>query len=732
MMFIAYFRKVFEMQMFKRLFPFLFILFVPFIYSNNSNEGIELNNSHIKIVVDKNYKATVYTKDGKAWKLLASSKQFSFFLAKNGNKIDDFNLSKSSNGKINSNEYGECKSLTLKFSATDSKIELTDQFLIPDNFPNTVISLLSVKNNGNTKLKLDGYATGNFDLNAKDFNADSAYKFWSFQGGSYEARYDWIFPLTPHFQRDNFQGMNADDYGGGMPVVDLWTKHQGIAFASLSTVPELIYLPVEAKAENGVSFKLSKKQEIQLDAGESKSLVPFAIILHKEDYYNGIHTYANLMRAEGFKFYHSPKSAYEPEWCAWGYERNFKVSDILKSLDEVKKLGIEWVTIDDGWQDNDGDWMPIKSKFPEGGKSMKNLVDKIHAKGLKVRLWWVPLAAQDSSYSAERYPDKMKNYGYGIQSRVALQHPDWFILDKNGNRVKVSWWNSYYFCPAVKGVVNFYEDFVRRAINEWGIDGFKIDGQNFNDVPECYNESHHHKNPNAAPRALPDFFKKINGLALKLKPGFVIQMCPCGTNFSIYNLPYVNQLVASDPESAWQIRLKGKTYKAIFGNTVAYSGDHVELTNHLYSDETRKDSVSGPADFVSTLGIGGIPSTKFTVGGVQQPDSTMILTPKKENYYKWWISIYNKEKMSEGKYLNLYDIAFDKPETHVIEKGSNLYYSFFSKHYSGEVNLRGLKEGKYKIIDLDSGKTLGTVTSSNPTLKINFKNYMMIKAEKIN
>ena len=701
-----------------------------FISSGIAQKQSELSNSMVKITVNKNYATNVYTfKNGK-WEFLTFAQPFSFLLDRSGKKIDDFKFLNSKRGSIDSKEYGDCEYLDAEYSASNDKLQITDRFLIPKEFPNTVVSLLSVKNISKENIKLDGYSTGNFSLDARDFSADSAYKFWSFQGGSYEQRYDWIFPLTPDFERDNYQGMNADDYGGGMPVVDLWTKHQGITFASLSTIPQLIYLPVKADEGKGVSFKLSMNKEMEIKPGELRSLIPFAVILHQGDFYNGIQTYARLMRAEGFKFYTSPKSAYEPEWCAWGYMRNFKVKDILKSLDVVKKLGIKWVTIDDGWQNNDGDWMPNRKKFPLGEKSMKNLVDSIHAKGLKVRLWWVPLAAQDSSYSANHYPDKMNHYGYGIQSKVALDHPDWFIHDKNGNRVKVSWWNSYYLCPAVQGVVNFYESFVRKAVLNWGIDGFKIDGQNFNDVPECFNKAHNHKESNAAPRALPDFFKKINGLVLKLKPGSVIQMCPCGTNFSMYNLPYVNQLVSSDPESAWQIRLKGKTYKAIFGNTVAYSGDHVELTNHLYSDESRQDSVIGPADFVSTLGVGGVPSTKFTVSGVQQPDSTMILTSKKEKYYKWWISIYNKEKMSEGTYLNLYDIAFDKPETHVIKKRDNLYYSFFADHYSGKVKLKGLSAGNHSVVDLDSGKTLGSVSASDPYMNINFDHYMMIKVEK--
>ena len=47
--------------------------------------------------------------------------------------------------------------------------------------------------------------------------------------------------------------------------------------------------------------------------------------------------------------------------------------------------------------------------------------------------------------------------------------------------------------------------------------------------------------------------------------------------------------------------------------------------------------------------------------------------------------------LSRGQYVGgLYDIGFDKPETHVIRKGNTLYYAFFAPHFAGPVTLRGL------------------------------------------
>jgi hypothetical protein len=97
---------------------------------------------------------------------------------------------------------------------------------------------------------------------------------------------------------------------------------------------------------------------------------------------------------------------------------------------------------------------------------------------------------------------------------------------------------------------------------------------------------------------MPDVFRLIYETARKIKPDAVVQLCPCGCAMSFYNIPYTNQFVASDPVGSTQVRSKGKTYKALAPNT-AYFGDHVELSDN-------RD------DFASTIGVGGVPGTKFT------------------------------------------------------------------------------------------------------------------------
>ncbi len=197
--------------------------------------------------------------------------------------------------------------------------------------------------------------------------------------------------------------------------------------------------------------------------------------------------------------------------------------------------------------------------------------------------------------------------------------------------------------------------------------------------------------------------------ALSIKPDAVIEICPCGTNYSFYNLPYMNQAVSSDPQSSWQIRLKGKTIKALTGSYVAYYGDHVELSD-------------GKSDFASTVGIGGVPGSKFI-----WPESAHInvetgnigLTPEKEKEWKKWLDIYKDKMLSKGKYLgDLYDIGFDRPETHVVQKGDTLYYAFYAEEFDGNLELRGLDNNKnYKLTDYVNNIDLGVVSGSNNQAK---------------
>ena len=181
-------------------------------------------------------------------------------------------------------------------------------------------------------------------------------------------------------------------------------------------------------------------------------------------------------------------------------------------------------------------------------------------------------------------------------------------------------------------------------------------------------------------------------------------------------MPYMNQAVGSDPLSSEQVRLKGKTIKALMGPSAAYAGDHVELSD-------------GGDDFASTVGVGGVVSTKFTWPRDPKPNSDLRLTKQKEAEWRRWIALYNEKRLPEGRYLGeLYDIGFDKPEAHAIVKDGRHYYAFFADRWDGAVELRGLGSGRYTVTDYWTGRTLGTASANENRLSVSFEHFLLLAA----
>src|SRR6185436_20996600 len=87
----------------------------------------------------------------------------------------------------------------------------------------------------------------------------------------------------------------------------------------------------------------------------------------------------------------------------------------------------------------------------------------------------------------------------------------------------------------------------RKILGEWGFDGLKIDGQHLNGAPPCSNPVHGHATPEESAEGVPGFFKAIYDAAVAARPDAVVEICPCGTAYSFFTLPYLNMTVGSDP-----------------------------------------------------------------------------------------------------------------------------------------------------------------------------------------
>ena len=610
-----------------------------------------------------------------------------------GGELRDFKFEDRAEAEVSDElGVGHAVVLTGRSGAVVKRVEVTSY----PAWPHWLFLHVRYTNNGTAPLSVLGYTSERYEIAPQAGAGEPA--FWSYQSASYESRPDWLLPLKAGYARGNFLGMNNSDYGGGTPVIDVWRRDIGLAIGHVELTPKLVSLPVRRKGRGNAELALRAQRTFTLAPGASFDTARTFVSVHRGDHFATLRAYATLMQHQGLKIPAAPQDAFEPIWCAWGYGREFTPQQIFDSLPVVKQLGFRWAVVDDGWQISEGDWRPNPAKFPAGDADMKAMVERIHAAGLKAQLWWAPLAVDPGS-------------------RTEREHHDWLLRNADGSPQKITWWDSEYLCPAYGPVQLDAAAFARKALGDWGFDGLKIDGQHLNAAPPCFNKAHAHAAPEDAVAGVPMFFKAIWDAAQSTKPGAIVEICPCGTGYSFFTMPYLNMTVASDPESSWQVRLKGKTIKALLGDRTAYFGDHVEMSE-------------GGTDFASSFGVGGVIGTNFAWPGAPgKKDPKLLLTPEREALWGKWTGLYQKLRLVDGDYLGtLYDIGFDKPETHIIAKGEARYYAFYAGKYRGGVELRGLKPGSYRVRDYVNDRDLGTVQGPVGRLPVQFMHSLLIEA----
>ncbi len=526
---------------------------------------------------------------------------------------------------------------------------------------------------------------------------------WSLQPSSSSARLDWVLPVTEGFAKENYLGMNNTDYGGGIPVVDLWQRDGGIAIGLFEPVLRMISMPVEWKRyDNKVTMALhyNLPEPIELAKGDTLRCFKAFRLRHEGDYFNALRVFSDYMQAnEGVQMQPSEPEAFEPVWCAWGYGRPFKMNMVLGTLDKVAELGFKWVDVDDGYQIAEGDWN-TNELFPGGDKDMRHITDEIHKRGLKAKLWWAPLAADPGTKILKEHPE--------ILLRTAEWAPEY-----------ITWWDSWYLSPVSKVTDAYTSDLLKMFLQTWNFDGLKIDGQHLNCCMPDYGESAELEYPWQAPELMPTYFDKVYAQARNYKKDAVIQVCPCGCAVNYFILPNINQAVASDPMSSKQVRMKRKAYAAMAPD-LAYYGDHVELTD-------------GGKDFASQIGTGSVIGTKFTYPE-DNPDWTegpFKLTPEREELIRKWVKIYKDNNLARGEYLNLYTWGFDYPEAHVIRQNNALYYAFYvdDATFDGTIELRGLDADKtYTAIEYTADEPREfEVSGANPCIHAAFERDYLLK-----
>jgi alpha-galactosidase len=629
--------------------------------------------------------------------------QLSEYVFVRGKKVDNFIHVEQSTESVLHNELGEGR----RINVLSKSGFLTKQasYTIYNEYPQTIVTDVMYTNIGSDALIIEGYVNNHYCF---DYAMDTKLPvpFYAYQGSSSEERHDWIRSLPVGFEQQNFMGMNNSDYGGGTPVIDIWNQKVGIAIGHLALEQKEISLPIHIK-EHGAELSIKDDEERVLDPKASFSTLTTFTTIHTGDCFYALEHYKKMLVALGLKFEPITDAAYEATWCAWGYERDFTLKQIYEAIPKVKEMGFKWVCLDDGYQLEEGDLELDPIKFPNGEQDMRDFVDHIHHLDLKAQLWWVPLAVDP-------------------KAKLYEEHPEWLLLDEDGNKQDITWWDCYTLCPAYQPVVDDLRKQLKRIFVDWNYDGLKIDGQHLNSAPKCHNPVHNHASPSDSIKGMSDVMKMIYDVAREYKPDATIMYCPCGCSYSIFTMPYYNMPVASDPESSFQIRSKGKVFKALMGRNAPYHGDHVELSDN-------------ESDFASTVGTGAIIDTKFTwpIGSMKcsvlRPDleSPFELNSSVECEYTHWLTIYEERQLAKGQYMGeLYSYGFDFPETHVIYKDNVRYFSFYDDNnaFAGEVEFRGLEDEEiYQVYDYVNKKQLGTVSKNKPKLDVEFTRNLLVE-----
>jgi alpha-galactosidase len=634
--------------------------------------------------------------------------------------IPDFSQTKvlEASGKLGRGKRIEIPSGPL--APTGVPIERTLVFEAYDDFPGIGLVSARYKNVGTSDFPVDQVLMQQHRFNAQQVSAKAQpYDMWSFQGSSYDWGKDDVQKLLRTSSQPNLMGEAVKGgYGGGIPVVAVWTASVGEAIGHVETLPWTLSMPLKVDRDGRVNASISIPINSDLKPGDTYSTPRSFVAVYRGDFYEPLRLWSSFLQKEGWEIPRPSSEAYNVSWCGWGYEFNVTPRQMLGTVPKLKEMGIKWATLDDRWFDTYGDWNPRSDTFP--GDSIKRMVDDFHKQGIYAQLWWLPLGAEDGQ-------GKWESHKY-IVSKVAREHPDWFILDKSGKHRRMTR-DLAALCPAVPEVQSYFKQLTEKFIRDWGFDGSKLD--NIYSVPMCYNPAHHHKSPQDSVNAMADVYKVIFETTRAIKPESVTQACPCGTPPSLAWLPFIDQAVTADPVGAVQVRRRIKMYKALLGPQSAVYGDHVELS--AMSRVGANDWSEHGMDFASTLGTGGVPGTKFVWPDPGPRFGPVALTSQKEDHWKKWIALYNQKMLSKGEFRDLYVYGYDVPEGYAIEKDGKMYYAFFTgpdKPFSGEVELRGLKPGTYGVADYVDGKDMGTVEAESgrdPRLKTEFSEHLLLE-----
>lgn len=154
-------------------------------------------------------------------------------------------------------------------------------------------------------------------------------------------------------------------------------------------------------------------------------------------------------------------------YCSWYYYYDdLSENQFLANLEAVvahqDQFPVRFMQIDDGYQTFHGDWLEQNERWPT---PLSETISKVRAQGMETGVWLMPFLAS-------------------AQSRVAREHPEWFVKDEKGEPVHVPGWsnppNHNWQClDTTNPQALAYIRHVFHSFREMGVTYFKLDGVGF-------------------------------------------------------------------------------------------------------------------------------------------------------------------------------------------------------------------------------------------------------------
>lgn len=261
---------------------------------------------------------------------------------------------------------------------------------------------------------------------------------------------------------------------------------------------------------------------------------------------------ASEWMAHNLKCITPPEDAWEPFYSSW-YNFHQDVSDkaLEAECDKACELGMKTIIVDDGWQTDDnnrgyaycGDWEVSKNRFPD----FASHIDKVHAKGMKYMLWYSVPWMGAKSKNFERFQGKYLYFDGGLQAAA---------LD-----------------PRFPEVRQFLIDTYIKAMNEWKLDGFKldfIDSFHFRGEDPAIRENYAGRDIQSLPEAVDVLMSDVYKALSAINPDVLIEFRQSYIGPAIRQ--YGNLMRAGDcPANPQDNRVRIAKLRLTSGNTAVHS-----------------------------------------------------------------------------------------------------------------------------------------------------------------